>query len=374
MTNREPTWMRLALAAAAAVALVACGKDGLEPSHGQVASVEVAPPTASVAVGATVTLTASALDASGNVVTGRKVVWAAGDSNLATVSAAGVVTGRRVGTVPVAASVEGKAAVAQIRVTPVPVVAVRLSPMSRDLTVGGTVQLTAEPLDAKGAVLSGRSIAWSSSRTSVATVSGSGAVTARSPGSAIITATVEGKNGVAAITVAPASVASVAVSPTSATLVVGETVQLGAQPRDASGQPLGGRAVTWSTDRSAVATVTSTGVVTALSPGMATITASSEGRRGSATIVVRAPSVNRVQVTPASTTVKAGGSFRLTANVYDSRGNIMTEARVEWASSDTRIAVVDNAGGVLALREGSAVITATSGGKSGSASVRVRKR
>jgi uncharacterized protein YjdB len=324
-------------------------------------------------VGATVALTASALDASGNVVTGRKVVWAVADSNLATVSPTGVVTGRRVGTVPVAASVEGKSAVAQIRVAPVAAVAVRVSPSSRDLTVGQTAQLKAEPLDAQGAVLSGRAVAWSSSRPGVATVSQTGAVTALSPGSTIITATAEGKSGVAGVTVTPAAVASVAVTPTAATLVVGQTVQLEAQPRDASGRPLAGRAVTWSTNRPTVATVTSTGVVAAVSPGTATVTASSEGRSGAATIVVEAPSVDRVEVTPASTTVKVGGSFRLTATVYDSRGSVIPGARVGWASSDTRIATVDNTGRVSAVRGGSVIITAMSGGKAGTASVRVRK-
>jgi len=373
MRRPSPTRICLALAAAAAVAGVACGKDGLDPSDGAVASVEVAPPTATVAVGATVTLTASALDASGNVVTGRKVVWAVADSTLATVSPTGVVTGRRVGTVPVAASVEGKSAVAQIRVAPVAAVAVRVSPSSRDLTVGETAQLKAEPLDAQGAVLSGRAVAWRSSRPGVATVSQTGAVTALSPGSAIITATAEGKSGVAGVTVTPAAVASVAVTPTGATLVVGQTVQLEAQPRDASGRPLAGRAVTWSTNRPNVATVTSTGVVAAVSPGTATVTASSEGRSGAATIVVEAPSVDRVEVTPASTTVKVGGSFRLTATVYDSRGSVIPGARVGWASSDTRIATVDNTGRVSAVRGGSVIITAMSGGKAGTASVRVRK-
>jgi len=373
MTSRRSTWISAALAAAAAVAGVACGNDSLEPSRGAVATVEVAPPTATVAIGATVSLTASALDASGTVLTGRKVVWAVADSNLATVSPAGVVTGRRVGTVPVAASVEGKSAVARIEVLPVPVVAVRVSPSSRDLTVGETVLLKAEPLDAQGNVLSGRSVAWSSGRPNVATVSSTGAVTALSPGSAIITATVERKAGVGAITVAPAAVASVAMSPTSATLVVGQTVQLGAQPRDASGRRLDGRTVTWSTNRSDVATVTSTGIVSAVSPGTATITASTEGRNGTSTIVVQAPGVSRLEVTPASASVEVGNALRLSATVYDSRGNIIAGAQVTWSSSDTQIAVVDNTGRVLGIRRGTATITATSGGKAATASVRVRR-
>ena len=373
MRSRKPTWICLALAAAGAVAGVACGGDALEPSHGAVATVEVAPPTATVAIGATVSLTASALDASGGVVTGRKVVWAVADSNLATVSPTGVVTGRRVGTVPVAASVEGKSAVAQVKVLPIPVVAVRVTPPSRDLTVGQTTQLKAEPLDAQGNVLSGRSVAWSSSRANVATVSATGAVTALSAGNAIITATVEGRSGVGAITVAAAAVATVAVSPTSATLIVGQTVQLGAQPRDASGRALPGRTVTWSTNRSDVATVTSTGIVTAISSGTATITASSEGRTGTANVAVQPPTVSRLEITPANASVEVGSALRLTATAYDSRGNIIPGAQVAWGSSDTQIAVVDNTGRVLGVGRGSVIITARSGSKAATASIRVKR-
>jgi uncharacterized protein YjdB len=373
MRSRKPTRILFAVGAVIAVAVVGCKGDELVHSGAPVASVEVAPPEASVVVGATVTLTASAYDASGNVLTGRKVFWAVADSNFATVSSTGVVTGRYVGTVPVAASVEGKSAVARVQVLPVPVVAVRVSPSSRDLTVGQTAQLIAEALDAQGNVLSGRSVAWSSGRPTVATVSATGFVTALSPGNAIITASVEGKSGVGAITVSPAPVASVAVSPTSATLIVGQTVQLEAQPSDASGRPLDGRTVAWSTNRPDVATVTSNGIVAAVSPGTATITASSEGRSGTATIVVQAPTVGRVEVAPATATIKVAGSFRLTATVYDSRGNVIPSARVGWASSDLGIAIVDNTGRVLGISEGTVVITATSGDKAGTAAVRVRR-
>ena len=63
--------MVLAVAAVTALAVVACNSDELEHSGPPVASVQVAPPAASVVIGATVTLTASAFDASGNVLTGR---------------------------------------------------------------------------------------------------------------------------------------------------------------------------------------------------------------------------------------------------------------------------------------------------------------
>ena len=365
--------MSLAVVAMAAVAGVACNGDEVGRSDVAVATVEVAPPSASVVLGTTVTLTASVLDAAGHPLPDRKVIWASADSNFATVSPTGVVTGRYIGWVPIAANVEGKAGIAQIQVVPVPVVAVRVSPASRDLTVGQTAQLTAEPLDAQGTVLSNRSVTWSSNRPNVASVNANGVVAAVSVGSAAITATVEGKSGVAAISVAPAPVASVSVSPSSATLIVGQTAELEAQPRDASGQPLSGRSVTWSSNHSEVATVTSTGVVAAVSPGTATITASSEGRNGTATIAVNAPAVNRVEVTPATTVVDVNGTFRLTATVYDSRGNVIPGAQVAWASSDTRIATVDNTGRVRGVAVGSVIITATSSDKAGTALVRVKK-
>ena len=185
MRSSQAGWMPLAVAAIAAVAGVACNGDEVGPSEVAVATVEVAPPTATVVLGTTVTLTASVLDADGHALTDRKVIWASADSNFATVSPSGVVTGRYVGWVPIAANVEGKAGIAQIQVVPVPVVAVRVSPASRDLTVGQTAQLTAEPLDAQGAVLSNRSVTWSSNRPNVASVNGNGVVAAVSVGSAV---------------------------------------------------------------------------------------------------------------------------------------------------------------------------------------------
>ena len=157
MRRPQLTWMCWATAASVAAAGAACQGDSLDPV--EIATVEVAPPTATVTVGASVSLTATVLDAAGNVVTGRRVRWATADSNFATITDAGVVTGRYVGTVPVAASVEGKTATAQVIVVPVPVASVRISPASRDLSVGESARLTAEALDGRGVVLSGRPIA-----------------------------------------------------------------------------------------------------------------------------------------------------------------------------------------------------------------------
>jgi uncharacterized protein YjdB len=79
-------------------------------------------------------------------------------------------------------------------------------------------------------------------------------------------------------------VATVAVTPETSLLTVGDSLRLVAATRDAGGAPLVGRVVAWSSDAPAIATVSTAGVVRALSAGLVRVTALSEGRTGSATI------------------------------------------------------------------------------------------
>jgi hypothetical protein len=89
----------------------------------------------------------------------------------------------------------------------------------------------------------------------------------------------------------PAAVASVTVALSASTARVGEPVTATATLRDASGQPVTGRAVTWVSSAPAVATVDGAGAITTLTPGSTMISATSEGRSGSATLTVLAPVV-----------------------------------------------------------------------------------
>src|SRR5207245_9429589 len=111
-----------------------------------------------------------------------------------------------------------------------------------------------------------------------ATVTSSGLVTGAAAGSATITATSEGKTGTSAITVTSVPVASVTVSPASASVLTGQTVQLTAAPKDASGNPLSGRAVSWTTSNGAVETVSSSGLVTGVTAGSEKIAEPGESR------------------------------------------------------------------------------------------------
>ena len=182
-------------------------------------------------------------------------------------------------------------------VPPDPVASVEVAPASASVAAGSTVQLAAELKNGGGEPLNGRTVAWSSSSAAVATVSGSGLVTGVTAGSATITAASEGKSGTAQVTVTAGqtAVAWVEVAPATATLASGGTVQLTATAKDANGQPLSGRTITWATSAPLVATVSATGLVTGAAVGSATISATSEGKTGTAAVTVSSLSRSAVE-------------------------------------------------------------------------------
>jgi uncharacterized protein YjdB len=338
-----------------------------------VGSVVVEPPTATVAVGSTLTLNAAVLDPSGETLPQTRISWASADASIAEVASNGVVTGRKVGTVLIAASSRGKDAFARITVQPTPVGGVRLSVSNRAMQVGQTFQIGAETVDASGNLLPGRPITWLSSDGSIATVNTSGVVTALAPGAAIITASSEGKSAVATITVSLVPVVSVVVTPASNTLVVGQTTQLTAQLKDEAGSILTGRAITWTTNSPTVATVTSEGLVTGVGAGTATITAASEGRSATAAITVNPRPVSAVIVSPEAVTIFATQTVQLSALVTDDRGQVLTGKQVTFASNNTQVATVSSQGLVTGVSSGTAVITATSEGATGQATITIAR-
>jgi uncharacterized protein YjdB len=338
-----------------------------------VASVTVAPATASLTVGQTIQLTATPKDANGNPLSGRVITWQSSDNTIASVNSSGLVTGVGAGgPVTITATSEGQSGTATVNVTLAPVASVTVTPSSANVAITGTVQLTATPKDANGNPLTGRAISWSSSDNTIATVSSSGLVTGVAAGTVTITATSEGKSGTASITVAGAPVATVIVTPASASVQAGQTVQLTATLKDANGNILTGRVVTWSSSNTSAASVNSTGLVTANAAGSATITATSEGKTGTSAITVTPVPVASVTVTPATASVATGGTVQLTATPKDANGNPLTGRVITWQSSNSAIASVNGSGLVTGVAAGGPVtITATSEGQSGTSAVTV---
>lgn len=272
-------------------------------SPAPVATVEIAPSSATLEVGATTTLSVTLKAADQSVLTGRTVTWSSATPTVASV-ANGVVTAISPGTAVITASSEQRAANITVTVVPIPVASVTLTPTQATIVVGATASLSASTRSANGTVLTGRTVTWSSSNATVATVA-NGVVTGIATGSATITAASEGRSATATVTVQPIPVASVALTPSTTTLSIGATVTLNAATRDANGATLTGRTISWSTSNAAVATVAN-GLVTAVSPGSAVITATSESQSGTAQITVSTPTPSYSRsVAPGSTHVCA---------------------------------------------------------------------
>ena len=341
-----------------------------------VSEVVLAPAADTLAsLGDTVRLAAEARDANGHAVERvRSFAWSSGDASVATVDGSGLVTAVGNGTAAIGAEAEGVSGVASLTVAQV-VSEVVVAPAADTLaSLGDTVRLAAEARDANGnAVERVRSFAWSSGDASVATVDGSGLVTAVGNGTAAIGAEAEGVSGVASLTVAQV-VSEVVVTPAADTLVsLGDTVRLAAEARDANGHAVERvRNFAWSSGDALVATVDGSGLVTAVGNGTAAIGAEAEGVSGSASLTV-AQVVSEVVVTPAADTlVSLMDTLRLAAEARDANGNAVERVRnFAWSSGDALVATVDGSGLVTAVGNGTAAIGAEAEGVSGSASLTV---
>src|SRR5262249_32569168 len=142
---------------------------------------------------------------------------------------------------------------------------VTVAPSTSSVAVASTVSLSATLKNANNTTLTGRIMTWSVDNSSIATVTSAGVVTNVASGTATVTATSEDKSETATVTVTaagPAPVATVTIAPSTSTVRISALNALFATLKNAAGNTLTGRTVTWSSSNSAVASVNSNGVVT----------------------------------------------------------------------------------------------------------------
>ncbi|MDQ6613095.1 MAG: Ig-like domain-containing protein [Gemmatimonadota bacterium] len=168
----------------------------------------------------------------------------------------------------------------------------------------------------------------------------------------------------------PIKVAVVTVTPATSTKAVGETVQLSATTADANGNALSGRAISWSSSNTSTATVSTTGLVTAVAQGAVIITATSQAISGSAAITITPPPVATLTL-PATVSIVEHTPTQLTAIAKSANGTALTGRVITWTSSIVSVATVSATGVVTTLKRGSTVITATSEGKTATTMVTV---
>ncbi len=166
------------------------------------------------------------------------------------------------------------------------VTSIAISPASATLITGTTKKFSAQAKDASGQVVTGVSVAWSSSNMAVATVSDSGMVAAQTAGTVQIAASAQGVNGYATVTAILDPVASIVIVPAKASVDAGSTVQLTDTLKDAEAHVITGRPVTWTSDEITVATVTNSGLVSGIKSGTAQVTATSGAASARVTVTV----------------------------------------------------------------------------------------
>ncbi|HEU4721103.1 MAG TPA: Ig-like domain-containing protein [Gemmatimonadaceae bacterium] len=195
---------------AALFGLLACGGDGgpstqpVEPTGPVVTTIVITAPIGALQIGATFALSAEVRDQRGAAMSDKTVAWSSSNSDVATVSSAGVLTGVGPGTAAVSASVDGKTSSVNVTVAQAPVFAVTIIPFAVPVVAGQASTLVVVVTDRNGNALTGRRLTYISSAPLVATVDASGRLSALSPGVTTITAVSEGVSGSLPITVTPA--------------------------------------------------------------------------------------------------------------------------------------------------------------------------
>jgi len=167
-------------------------------------------------------------------------------------------------------------------------------------------------------------------------------------------------------------VASVTVTPENATITKGATTTLSAVTRDASGNILTGRTVTWVSGTPTIASVAN-GVVTGMNPGgPVTIIASSEGKSGSAEITVTQPTVATIDMNPSTITLQVGQTVQIVATPRDAAGTAVPVNVNTWSTNNDQVASVTSGGLVTATGVGGPVrISAFAGNASATTMVTV---
>ena len=377
---KKHLYLLIAAVMALLFSFTACGGDG----DVKVKGVTLNKAAASIAVNATETLIVNFEPENPK---NKTVSWASSNTSVATVTDGGTVRGVAPGTSNITVATEDgdfKAACVVTVFIP-PATGVALSKTSTSIVVSLDERLTAT-VTPSGA---NQTVTWQSSNIAVAQVAragnGDGSATVIAVGAGTANITAIASNGVVSadpcvVTVTPNNIVAtgVIVSPAMISLIAttqitpdsDATVQLDTaiEPPNAPGG-----SIVWSTSDSARATVSPTGLVRAIAAGEVDITATTGSVSGTCHVTIAAPvRVTGVTVTPATATIDAGQTQRLTATVAPATA---TYPGYTWSSSNPAIATVSATGLVSAVSDGSVTIraTTTDGGHQGSCALTINK-
>jgi len=353
------------------------GSAGLQVTAPTLLSILISPNSTSVPLGINQAFTATGVFSNGDSQDLASAVWSSSDPTKVSIDSSGSAQTLATGTVTISATYGSVTGIGSLTVLPATLVSIALNPSAPSLALGTTVQLNPLGTFTDGSTQTLSPVLWNSDDPSVAyvAVNGTGLVSGNATGGANISATSGAITGSTLVTVTAAVVSSIAVAPASATIPAGTTQQFTATGTftDSSSQDVTGLA-TWISSSGSVATISNSGLATALVVGNSTMTASIGLVSGSGTLNVGPATLQSITINPQNATVGKSTTVQFTAtgNYSDSSTQDLT-ALVTWTSSDSTEVSITSAGLATARQFGTVTVTAALGSVNSSTTLIVNK-
>ena len=232
----------------------------------------------------------------------------------------------------------------------------------RDLTVpvNATTTVIGTAFDCDGNSIRGKTIKFSGTNPTVASVTDAGVIVGLTVGTAVITASANGKTADANVTVTPEKVSTVTVTPTTRTLRRSNSLQMSALGKNNQGVVINGITFQWASSNSSLASVDNTGRVLALAPGTVTISATSDGQTGTSLLTITEVPIGSCTLTPTTQKITVSGQAAPALVLRDTAGNVLSQTgrAITWTSDNNLVATVSPTGVITAVKAGTAVVTA----------------
>ncbi len=340
-------------------------------------TVAVSPSSASIADGTTQQFTATGTFSDGSTQDlTNSASWTSSPPNFATITSAGLATGKGIGNATITATSGSVSGSASLAVGQPSLVSIAVTPANSSLALGTALQMKATGTYTDGSTQDlTTTVSWTIGDPTITTVNSQGSVSSVAVGNTTVTAKSGALSGSTSITVTPAALVSIAVTPAIPSISLGATVQFAATGTftDGSTQDVT-QTVQWSSDTPDVAKINSDGskigLATGAGTGGATITAASGSISGSTTLTVTGAALVSIAVTPANPTIALGTMQQFTAigTFTDGTTQDLTSTAT-WSSDDQTTATINNTGLATSISQGTANISATSGNIAGSTTV-----
>ncbi len=306
-------------------------------------------------------------DTANNVLspTGRFITWTSDNNLVAIVSPSGVVSAIKAGTAVVTAADQTNPAVScttTIEVVLARIVSANISPVGAGLRLGAQRQYNVALLDSNSQAISpvGRTILWKNPTPGVAVVSTTGLVTPTTTGNGKVAVDAEGVVDTATFTVTKIPVAKVEVSPPQIAVAEGLSAQFTAVVTDSANNVVADRVINWQTSDITKGQVSTTGLVTTFAPGQITITATSESRSGTATLIITQVPVDTILLQQPTFTLPKNTSGQISIDLRDASNRQLRNRTVIVTSDQPSIASgTANAAATTVSVTGTSVGTAT---------------